>query len=97
MLGLLGDPPGTLAGVSNLSREPRAGDSSVLAQDGSRTIPDPVIDAMLPRDLCAAVRVGSKATPGSNHDGGRLAARSIAQPLNEVSFSRNDFTYDVGR
>ena len=82
--------------------------SSVLAQDGSRAIPQPVLDGRQPptqpppvtppvKELCATAHVGSRAKPGSDHDRGRLAAWSVEQPLNEVIFSKNDSTYDVGR
>ena len=86
--------------------------SSVLAQDGSRAIPQPVLDGRQPptqtppatppatppvKELCATAHVGSRAKPGSDHDRGQLAAWSVEQPLNEVIFSKNDSTYDVGR
>jgi len=78
--------------------------SSVLAQDGSRAIPEPVLDGRHPptrpppaKELCATAHVGSRAKPGSDHDRGWLAAWSVEQPLNEVIFSKNDSTYDVAR
>ena len=82
---------------SALDRRPD--ETSVLAQGRQQTIPDAVIDAYLPpsRELCPLARVGSKAKPSPHTEGGLGAACSADQHVNEVIFSKNDSTYDVGR
>ena len=74
-----------------------APESSVLAQDASRTIPDLVLLATTPppKELWSMACVGSRAKPGSNHSRRRRAAWSVERLSNEVIFSKNDSTYDV--
>ena len=75
-------------------------ESSLLAHDRPRAIPDPVSSVPPPvsRDLYPPSRVRSKAKkvskPGPS---GGLVAWSVEQRLYEVIFSRNDSTYDVER
>jgi hypothetical protein len=88
----------SLVGAAEASRAVDDGSSS-LAPDGRRAIPDRVIDAMVPPsgELCATTCVETRTKPGSQASDAPRNAWSVDLPLNEVIFSKNDSTYDVGR